>query len=168
MLSGRPRTGYCINKGRDSLCWLSNVIKPMLFDRESDDAQGKDLRHEKPELYAEMLRARERWKPGMTRERSVSDGRFKLVERPRFEGGYSRTLYDTHADPAETKDVQKAQPEALEKLSRALSDWTADIPGYTQEALSDETEAQLKALGYIDWLDRPQVGGKLARRLRYQ
>lgn len=149
LLSGRPRTGYCINKGPYSLCWR-HVVGPFLYDRQSDPAMRKDLSKDEPELYEEMLGARQRWKPGMTRERSVSDGRFKLVERPRFEGGYSRTLYDTHADPTETKDLRKTNPDAYQALSRALADWTADIPGYVQEQLSEEAEAQLKALGYID------------------
>lgn len=149
LLSGRPRSGYCINEGGHSLCWKGKGT-PSLYDRKNDPEMSRDLRVEKPDLYAEMLRAHDRWTPGKTRERCVSDGRFKLVERPRFEGGYARTLHDTRLDPAETTDVRSKHPEAYERLSRALADWTADVPGYVQEALSDEAEAQLKALGYID------------------
>ncbi len=47
-------------------------------------------------------------------------------------------------------DVRDAHPDVYHKLSQALADWTADVPGYVQEALSDEAEAQLKALGYVD------------------
>jgi hypothetical protein len=97
-----------------------------------------------------MLEARERWEPGMTRERSVSDGQFKLVERPRFEGGYERALYDTQADPAETTDLREAKPRIHRDLAKALTEWTANVPGYAQGALSDEVEDQLRALGYVE------------------
>jgi arylsulfatase A-like enzyme len=150
LLSGRPRTGYCVNKEEYSLCWLRDVVPPALFDRSADAATEKNLRDEKPDLYAEMLRARERWKPGTTRERSVSDGRLKLVERPRFEGGYARSLYDVSKDPAEEIEVRKEYPKDYLRLAQALDAWTANVPGYTQVELSDEAEAQLKALGYIE------------------
>jgi arylsulfatase A-like enzyme len=149
LLSGRPTKGYCINKQEHSLCW-KRTETPALYDRKTDPKMRKDLRSEKPELYGEMFRARERWRPGMTRERSASDGRFKLIERPLFAGGYARTLHDTQTDPGELVDVRDAHPDVYHKLSQALADWTADVPGYVQEALSDEAEAQLKALGYVD------------------
>jgi hypothetical protein len=97
-----------------------------------------------------MLRARERWQPGQTRERSVSDGRFKLVERPLFEGGYARSLYDTQEDWAEEVDVKAQQSEVYARLTEELDAWTASIPARVPQALTEEAKAQLKALGYVE------------------
>ena len=97
-----------------------------------------------------MLQARKRWSPGTARERSVSDGRFKLVERPRLGGGYERALYDTQRDPAETTDIREARPEIYREFAEALTQWTRGVPGYTQDALSEEVEQQLRALGYVE------------------
>ena len=97
-----------------------------------------------------MLRAKERWKPGMTRERSVSNGRFKLVERPKFEGGYSRTLYDTRAEREETSDVRAEHPEVYRELSQALAEWTANVPGYFQGA----TQRRGRSPAESAWLHR--------------
>jgi arylsulfatase len=148
LLSGRPRTGYCINKDDFSLCW-KRAKPPELFER-SDIKRTADVKDEHPEIYEALMAARERWKPGSTRQQSVSDGRFKLVERPRFEGGYERALYDLQADPAETLDVQAEHPEDYSRLAQALEGWTENIPGYVQQELSAEQEAQLRALGYVE------------------
>lgn len=148
-ISGRPRTGYCVNKDPYSLCWKRSR-KPKLYDRSADPERKRDVSDEHPEAYAELMAARDRWSPGAIREQSVSDGRFKLVEKPRFEGGYSRELYDLSADRDEIVDVTEENEEASERLSKALAAWADDIPGYVPVALSPEEEAQLRALGYID------------------
>jgi hypothetical protein len=80
----------------------------------------------------------------------VSDGRFKLIERPRLGGGYARSLYELPVDWSETHDVQRRFPEDFARLSEALDAWVEDVPGYVPEALTDQEEAQLKALGYVE------------------
>ena len=150
LLSGHLMSGYCINKDEYSLCWRGLNV-PTLHNWRRDPKLQHDLHNENPELYSEMLRARERWAPGRTRERTVSDGRFKLVERPLFEGGYARSLYDTQQDWGEVVDVQGQHPELLEKLASELDAWTAGIPTeYVQRVLTEEVEAQLRELGYIE------------------
>jgi hypothetical protein len=149
LLSGHVMTGYCINKEEYSLCW-NGLSVPRLYNRQRDPKLKQDLRVQEPALYEEMLRARDRWAPGRTRERTVSDGRFKLVERPLFEGGYARSLYDTQEDWAEETDVQAQRPEAYARLAEELDVWTAGIPDHVQQALTEEAEAQLRELGYIE------------------
>jgi hypothetical protein len=80
----------------------------------------------------------------------VSDGRFKLVERPLFEGGYARSLYDTQEDWAEGVDVKVQYPDLYAKLLKELDAWTASIPAPVPQALTEEAKAQLKALGYVE------------------
>jgi len=149
LLSGHLMSGYCINKDEYALCWRGLNV-PTLHNWQRDPKLTQDLRAKEPALYAEMLRARERWRPGKTRERSVSDGRFKLVERPLFEGGYARGLYDTQEDWAEVIDVQAQHPEVYAKLAGELDAWTATIPDHVPQALSEEAAAQLRELGYIE------------------
>lgn len=149
IISGRRRTGYCANGERFSLCWKGDS-EPKLYDREKDPQRTVDVQAEHPEVFEELQEVRERWSPGNVREQSVSDGRFKLVERPQFEGGYRQTLYDLNADPLESTDVKDRFPEDRARLESALHAWGADIPGYAPDAINPETEAQLRALGYIE------------------
>lgn len=149
LLAGRPRTGYCINDGQYSLCW-SKAKSAALYDRNSDPELETDIRREQPDLYARLDGAKKRWSPGATRLRSVSDGRYKVIQRPRLEGGYSLVMVDLERDPAETTDIKDEHSETFEQLSNALEAWTKDVPGYIQEQLTDEQEAQLRALGYVE------------------
>jgi arylsulfatase A-like enzyme len=88
------------------------------------------------------------------------DARFKVVAAP-GERGQAFALYDRSADPGETRDASRAQPDALRVgrrevelfLERAEREWTVtrgragDAPGEgrpTREACE-----QLRALGYI-------------------
>ena len=149
LFSGRPRMWCCLNSGSYSLCW--NVrTKAALYDRIEDPEMKVDLRLAEPEHYAVTMRAKDRWPPGSVRSRSVNDGRFKLVERPKLEGGYERVLWDLAADPAEFVDVRDRYPNDYVRLRNALEKWTEGVPGYVHEALSDEEAAQLRALGYIE------------------
>jgi len=149
LLSGRPRTGYCINDQQYSLCW-SRRTTPTLHDRNADPELQQDLREAEPQVYQRLDQARRRWTPGATRLRSVSDRRFKVIQRPRLEGGYSLAMVDLETDPAEATDIQHEEPEAFARMSRELELWTRDIPGYVQEQLTDEQEEQLRALGYVE------------------
>lgn len=149
LLSGHVMSGYCINRDEYSLC-RQGFAAPKLYNREHDPKLERDIRVEEPELYAEMLRARDRWPAGQTRERAVSDGRFKLVERPLFEGGFARSLYDTQEAWAEEVDVNVQYPDLYAKLAKELDAWTASIPARVPQALTEEAKAQLKALGYVE------------------
>lgn len=148
LLSGRPRTGYCLNQDAYSLCWKGRKA-PALYDRSQDLDMTQDLRDKEPARYLALVQAKDRWEPGKTRQRAVSSGRLKLVERPRLGGGYDRSLYDLLADYSETKDVREQFPEDFARLSAALDIWLEGVPGYVPEALTNEEEAQLKALGYV-------------------
>ncbi len=149
LLAGRPRTGYCLNDGEYSLCWKDDT-EGALFHRRLDPALEHDLQQEQPERFATMSEARRRWKPGSTRMRSVTDGRFKLIERPRLAGGYSLTLVDFVTDPTETVPVGDEHPDLFQHFSSVLHAWTRNTAGYVQEELSDIEEAQLRALGYVE------------------
>ncbi len=149
LLSGHQASGYCINKDEYSLCWRG-FNTPTLHNWRRDPKLEQDLSAQEPALYEEMLRARARWPAGTTRDRSVGDGRFKLVERPLFEGGYARSLYDTQEDSDESIDVQAQHPEVYARLRAELDAWTAGIADHVPQAVTKEVEAQLKALGYIE------------------
>ena len=148
LLSGRVRTGYCLNHGEYSLCW-KGAAAAALYNRNRDPEMTHDLREQEPERFLEMEQARHRWKPGNARQRAVSDGRFKLIKRPRLGGGYGRSLYDLRTDRSETQDVRRQFPVDAARLEAALNAWAEEVPGYAPEALTSEEEAQLRALGYV-------------------
>jgi arylsulfatase A-like enzyme len=88
------------------------------------------------------------------------DDRYRLVAVP--EGDAARlSLYDRETDPAETKDVSRARPDALREARRELelfqerSDraWARTRPlleGKAGEApMSPEACERLRALGYV-------------------
>lgn len=149
IISGRPRTGYCMNDERFSLCWKGES-PPTLHDRSRDPLLKADVKAAHPAIYESLVEARKRWTPTDVRERSASDGHLKLVESPRLQGGFARSLYDLDQDPDEILDVKDAHRADLARLGDALDRWTAAIPGHTRRALSEEEEAQLKALGYVE------------------
>ncbi|NJL27986.1 MAG: hypothetical protein HC897_08835, partial [Thermoanaerobaculia bacterium] len=82
--------------------------------------------------------------------RAVGDGRFKLVEFPRLEGGYRRELYDLENDPAERHDVARENREVALRLAAALDAWTAEQPAPAGIELSEEELETLRALGYVN------------------
>lgn len=95
----------------------------------------------------------------------VQDRRFKLMnviagDEQRWVGGKGvfLTLYDLENDPGETVNVLDEFPEAAERLGRSLDQiWSAEpFSVLTDESatqpereMDDETERQLKALGYL-------------------
>lgn len=149
LLSGRHRTGYCLNHDGYSLCWKGRKA-PALYNLSRDPEMKHDLREEEPDRFLAFEHARGRWDPGKTRQRSVSDGRFKLIERPRLSGGYDRSLHELSTDYSETQDVHEQFPTDFARLSTALDVWVEGVPGYVPEALTDVEEAQLRALGYVE------------------
>lgn len=82
--------------------------------------------------------------------RSVFDGRFKLLFHQR-RGVFQ--LFDVVADPGEKEELSRQRPEELSRLRRTLVQWLIKTEGgvANPEALArgDESERQLRALGYI-------------------
>jgi tetratricopeptide (TPR) repeat protein len=122
--------------------------------------QGADLapiaRGERMALVAHSESWYPRYHYGWSELRSVQDGRFKLIHAPRPE------LFDLQADPRETTDLAREQPDRVATLTRALEDMerrlsNAAAPAGPQ-ALDAETEERLAALGYVG-------GGGSARNL---
>ena len=66
-----------------------------------------------------------------------------------LEGVCERVLYDAGADQVETTGLQEAKPPIYQYFARTLSEWTANVPGYAQDALSDEVEQRLSSLGHF-------------------
>jgi hypothetical protein len=108
-----------------------------------------NVRDQHPDVVARFEAARATWPPGELRERSARSTRFKLVERPRLEGGWRRILYDLEADPGETRDVAISHPEVAARLGTALDGWLAATPLPTLQPSELDVEA-LRNLGYID------------------
>jgi len=148
-VSGRARGRNCTNGPRYSLCGKPGE-ELALYDHVEDPDLTRDLSVELPEEKEALLAIRRRWPPEQARQRAVSDGRFKLVDVPRLEGGYERGLYDLEADPAEEHDVSSEHPETAERLARILDTWTEELPQVEGIDLSEEELDALRALGYIN------------------
>jgi arylsulfatase A-like enzyme len=88
------------------------------------------------------------------------DARFKIVAAPR-DDGTAWALYDRKADPGETRDAAKAQPEKMREERRELEIFRESVDaqgartrrlveGKTgEERLSPEACEKLKAMGYV-------------------
>jgi arylsulfatase A-like enzyme len=88
------------------------------------------------------------------------DARFKIVASPR-EDGTAWALYDREADPGETRDAARAQPEKMRRERRELEIFRESVDaqgmrtrrlveGTTgEERLSPEACEKLKAMGYV-------------------
>ncbi|HSM13984.1 MAG TPA: sulfatase [Thermoanaerobaculia bacterium] len=98
--------------------------------------------------------------------RTVVDGRWSLhalldrADRIRVGGDEKAevALFDLVADPGETVNVAADHPEVVERLRSALEAWEAETPLPMDRdadecgegrAVEDNTEAQLRALGYL-------------------
>ncbi|HSU83021.1 MAG TPA: sulfatase [Thermoanaerobaculia bacterium] len=80
--------------------------------------------------------------------RSVSDGRFKLIEN--LAGAAPPALFDLAADPGETKNVLPAERRAYARLRDALTAWLARNEGKGAVDEAREAQKKLKSLGYIE------------------
>ena len=80
--------------------------------------------------------------------RAVRDERYKLIFSLRK---HQVELFDLQADPGETQNVEKQHPEVVRRLWRELRAWMATVEGDGEKSVgaADETEKQLKALGYL-------------------
>lgn len=117
--------------------------------RERGTEPQPNVRDQHPDVVARFEAALATWQPGELRERSARTARFKLIERPRLEGGWQRALYDLEADPGETRDVASLHPGIAARLGAALDAWLAATPLPTLEPAERDIEA-LRNLGYID------------------
>ncbi|MFN0243399.1 MAG: sulfatase [Planctomycetota bacterium] len=101
---------------------------------------------------------------------SIQDERWKLVIRRRYlrakdaasavdcwkksfdREGEQPVLYDLIADPSETRDRSRAEPETAEALFRALYDWSSALPIATEKNVlshrDEQTRQNLTNLGY--------------------
>ena len=147
---GQNAESTCVHGPRYSLCTRPE-FGTRLFDRHEDPWLTKDVSEAHPKELVVLKSARERWPVGEARQRSAERDRFKLVERPRLEGGYARALYDLEADPAEKQDVSARYPKIAAELSAELAAWSASIPSHVPLPVRDEEQLEmLRALGYVE------------------
>ena len=146
--SGRVRELHCYHAGRFSLCSKPGEV-PRLYDHEADPELKTDLSAQLPQERAQLLAVAAAWPAEQVRQRTVRTPRFKLVEYPRWRGGYRRVLYDLAADPGETTDVKQRFPNDFQRLQRTLSSWTAQLPASAGGERTPEQIQALRALGYI-------------------
>lgn len=125
-------------------------IVPTLLDYAGIDPAGLSL--EGRSLRA-LIEGREdgepRWQfASQAVFRSVSGDRFKLIHD--LKGG-EYWLYDVAADPEETRNVLTRERRSFHSLKDSLSSWIARTEGEAGESVrkSEEAEARLKALGYL-------------------
>lgn len=147
--SGRRGETQCINGPRLSLCWR-NESTAGLYDLRRDPVLANDLSARFPERRRVLESAALDWGAEQARQRSVRNERFKLLERPRLEGGYSRSLYDLRAESREVIDVAERHPEVVEELGALLDAWTAGLPEFVPPERSSEQLDLLRALGYVE------------------
>ena len=148
--SGRADRRNCTNGPRFSLCEDEDGSL-RLYDHLADPDLTEDLSAVEVEHARALVRLRRQWPPESSRQRSVRQGPYKLVEIPRLHGGYDRALFHTMDDPAESVDLAKDHPQLVDALGQALDTWTATLPSHAGLGeLSPEEEQELRALGYID------------------
>jgi len=79
---------------------------------------------------------------------AVVEGNLKFHQCTRLKRS---ELYDLAIDPDEQVDISISQPEDRDRLEAALNSWRAELAVRPVELEgSDETKAQLEALGYIE------------------
>jgi arylsulfatase len=148
--SGPPRGLCCLNAERFSLCEKPDWEWPRLFDRSSDAALRRDVSDSHRAQKRELMRARRLWPVGEARQRTARSAEYKLVERPRWRGGYERRLYALGSDPGESRDLSAALPEVVERLAAALDPWAGQVALAARERGEPPPEQEpLRALGYV-------------------
>lgn len=149
--TGNEWDRICINGPRYSLCESPRKApgEYRLYDHVEDPALTRDLAGDAPAVVERLLEAWERWPPGVARQRTVRTVRFKLVELPRFDGGWESKLFDLRNDPAETRDVKDRHPRVHDQLQQALDRWAKGLPEPEKRPYDPEVETTLRALGYL-------------------
>lgn len=130
----------------------------------AEGLQGSDLvralREEKAprdEIFAETGRSffaenPRRYLPGLAGHwTSLRDERWKLIRIPKPDGD-DHELYDLQVDPRELHDLYSDDRSEAKRLKTALERWLTEerLPRESPPALADETQARLRALGYLD------------------
>lgn len=151
VLTGRAGGRVCLNGPRFSLCEETGTAPGVfhLYDHTEDPDLTRDLAALHPEVLREMSALRRAWSPEGARSMAARTPRFKLVLRPRLDGGYTHALYDLETDPAEETDVGARHPETEERMLRALRAWARQIPREGHEQRDRELEKTLESLGYM-------------------
>jgi arylsulfatase A-like enzyme len=92
--------------------------------------------------------------------KSIRSGRWKLIQIPTRDGP-TFELYDTTADPAETKNLYDQQRAEAEPLAKELDAWLASFESRRGPATNQSEETKLdnaaaerlRALGYMNAQD---------------
>lgn len=154
LVSGGAGSRVCVNGPRFSLCGVRGE-EPRLYDHVADPELTVDVSERFPHARASLLAMRERWSPGAARERALRTDRYKLVERPLPEGGFSVALYDLAEDPEELHDRSGDRPELAARLQEQLHSGlaaarNAAAAGAQDAELAKEELEVLRALGYVN------------------
>ena len=150
LTTGRMEGRACIRGDGYAYCVDAQSGAQTLYDIGSDPRMQTDVLEGFPEVATKLKTAFERWPPESARERTARTSRYKLVQRPLFEGGYRTQLYDLHVDPGETTDVLAQHVELGARLAALLEEWTAGIGPMRQRELDEELLEDLRALGYVE------------------
>lgn len=111
-------------------------------DRGAFGETGKVFHEENRVREVDGLAGKWRW---------LRKGRFKLVHRPRADGGADRVLYDVETDPGETEDVAGRNPDVVDRMGRELDALLAeDVRPVREYHISEEARDQLRSLGYVN------------------
>lgn len=150
--TGRVLGRACLNGPRFTLC-KSPVRAPgvvRMYDHEADPGLTEDVADRHPDEVVRLLEAWERWPPETARERVAWTPDFKLVDRPRLEGGYRRFLYHLPSDPGESLDVGDRFPDVRARLGAALDRWFSEPDAARRAPTPDSrVEETLRSLGYL-------------------
>jgi arylsulfatase A-like enzyme len=121
-------------------------LVPTILDYLGIAGTGFDGRSLRREIEGEETAAELQY--GMMGDlRSVSDGRFKLVQDL---GGKPPALFDLQADPGETRNVLAADRRTYARLREALDAWLARHEGKGAADAAREAQKRLRSLGYIE------------------
>lgn len=149
VVAGQAGHRSCVHGERFSLCSEPGE-KPQLYDRASDPDLEVDVSTAHPGPLQALSAAALRWPPEEARQRAVRTRDFKLVEYPRLEGGYRRTLFDLRSRSKDPKDVSADYPDVVARLGTVLERWTASIPSRTPAARLETDLELLRSLGYVE------------------
>ncbi|MFL6264066.1 MAG: sulfatase [Thermoanaerobaculia bacterium] len=133
-----------VSRPAQNLDLVPTILDYLGADAKADRFDGRSLRgeiegQETPDALQYSL---------MGELRSVSDGRFKLIES--LVGTAPPSLFDLRADPGETKNVLPAERRAYAHLRGALAAWLARNEGKGAVDEAREAQKRLKSLGYIE------------------
>jgi hypothetical protein len=126
-----------------------------LYDVEADPALERDQSIREPARRDALFRRLEHADPLAGRWRMATDGRFKLIRVPGWDGP-ELELYDLAEDPDETRNVIAGHPDVVRRLAPALEAWTREAVSGARASETrspeeeEETLRRLRALGYVE------------------